>query len=338
MVAQAIGQPAGIDCTTIRSVMTDGIGQLRKRMASMMDLRMINQLLEWDQQTMMPPLGVSSRAEALATLQRIRHEMLVSDETGRLLDAAAAELDGQSEQSDDAALVRVTRRRWEKARRVPSDLAAEIARATSVGHKAWISARANSDYDAFVPFLKHNLELARRYVDCFDEFDCAYDVLLDDYEPGTRTTEVAGLFAELKSALTPMIATLAAHPERADDSVLHGRFETEKQRQLTDEVIRRMGFDRAAWRCSARRSASASRWHCTSPKADCGRTWSAVAASSATCWRPRSRGYSATRSARWIPTRSIALSTACSPRLSGSRPTRPPTVFTSCCGSSSSRS
>ena len=90
--------------------MTDSIGQLRERMAALMDLRTINQLLEWDQQTMMPPRGVQTRAESLATLQRIRHEMFVSDDVGRLLDAADAEINGQGPDSDDAALIRVGER------------------------------------------------------------------------------------------------------------------------------------------------------------------------------------------------------------------------------------
>jgi carboxypeptidase Taq len=189
---------------------------------------------------------VRTRAESLATLQRLRHDMFVSDEIGRLLDAAAAEVDGQPADSDDAALVRVTRRRWEKARRVPSELAGELARAGSVGQKEWIVARANSDFASFVPCLDRNYELARRYVDCFEGFDCAYDVLLDDYEPGMKTVEVSNLFAELKSELTPMIATLSAH--QIDDSVLHGKFPVDKQRELTVEVIKRMGFDSASWR------------------------------------------------------------------------------------------
>ena len=222
--------------------MTDSIGQLRERMAALMDLRTINQLLEWDQQTMMPPRGVQTRAESLATLQRIRHEMFVSDEVGRLLDAADAEINGQGPDSDDAALIRVTRRRWEKARRVPSQLAAELARASSVGQKEWVAARANSDYASFIPNLERNYELARRYVDCFDGYECAYDVLLDDYEPGMKTTEVASLFSALKSELTPMIAAITAHADRVDDSVLHGSFPIDQQRRLTLEVIRADGL------------------------------------------------------------------------------------------------
>src|SRR6202140_1126418 len=95
-------------------------------------------LLHWDQQTMMPPRGGPSRAESLATLERISHELFVSAETGRLLGGAAAELEGASPESDDAAMVRVAQRRWEKERRVPMELAAEMTRAASVVQEAWV--------------------------------------------------------------------------------------------------------------------------------------------------------------------------------------------------------
>jgi carboxypeptidase Taq len=222
--------------------------ELRERMAELADLSNVTHLLEWDQQTMMPARGAEGRAEALATLRRVSHEKFVSGETGELLDSAQAELDGATFESDQASLVRVVRRRWEKARRVPVDLVAERARAASIGQEAWIRARANSDFAAFAPYLERNLELARRYVDRFDTFDCAYDVLLDDFEPGMRTSAVTRLFAELKSELVPMIATLADHAERANGSCLHGSFPVEQQRDLVTEVVKRMGFDPGGWR------------------------------------------------------------------------------------------
>ncbi len=229
--------------------MTDGIQELREHLATLCDLRNVNQLVEWDQQTMMPPRGAESRAEELATLGRLRHEMFISDHTGRLLDTAAAELNGAHEpESDEAALVRVTSRRWNKARRVPADLAADLARAGSVGQEAWIAARANSEFDSFAPYLERNIDLARRYVDCFDEFDCAYDALLDNFEPGMTTREVSTLFAQLKSGLVPMVATLTEHSDRIDDSCLHGSFPIDRQRLLATEVVQWMGFDRASWR------------------------------------------------------------------------------------------
>jgi carboxypeptidase Taq len=228
--------------------MTNQIAELRRELAEVTDLRNAERLLEWDQQTMMPPRGGQARADAIATLERITHDRFVSADTGHLLEAAAGALNGASPDSDDARLVKVVRRQWEKARRVPSDLAAELAHAGSVGQEAWVDARARSDFAAFAPFLKRNLELARRYVDCFEGFDSPYDVLLDDYEQGMKSAQVATLFSELRSQLVPLLARIVEHGQRVDDSPVHGDFPVERQRSLVSEVVTLMGFDPKGWR------------------------------------------------------------------------------------------
>jgi carboxypeptidase Taq len=228
--------------------MTDPIESLRHHLAEVEDLRYAAQLLEWDQQTMMPPAGAGARAEALATLGRIAHEAFISDRTGVLLEAAERAAESCEYDSDEAALTRVTRRGYDKARLVPSRLAAELARAGSTGQEAWVAARANSDFAAFAPHLEHNLVLAREYVDCFESFDCAYDALLDDYEPGMRAAEVDRLFGELRDGLVPLIATVREHADRVDDRSLYGQFEIGAQRRLAREVIGLMGFTEDGWR------------------------------------------------------------------------------------------
>ena len=228
--------------------MKDPIEQLRERMAELADLSHAAHLLNWDQQTMMPPGGGAARAEALATIRRLGHQKFIAPDTGTLLDAAQEALNGSGDDSDAARLVHVTRRRWEKARRIPVELASEMARAASLAQEAWIGARARSDFAAFAPYLEHNIDLARQYVDCLGGFDCHYDALLDDYEPGMKTAEVARLFAQLKDELVPLIATLADNAERIDDSRLHGKFDLAGQRRLAERVLELMGFDRSGWR------------------------------------------------------------------------------------------
>ena len=100
--------------------MSERLEGLKRRMAQLADLAHASSLANWDQQTMMPPRGAEARAESLATLTRISHEMFVDDETGRLLEGSAAELDGADPDSDDVRLVALVRRQWEKARRVPA--------------------------------------------------------------------------------------------------------------------------------------------------------------------------------------------------------------------------
>jgi carboxypeptidase Taq len=234
--------------------MSERLAALKERMAQLSDLRHISALAHWDQQTMMPPRGGIARAESLATLERISHDLLVDDETGRLLEGAAVDAERElasGPTSDDACLVRLVRRRWEKARRVPTELAAELARSASLGQEAWVVARENSDFASFAQHLEHNYELTRRYIECHegaDGYECAYDVVLDDYEPEMKTATVAELFAELRDELVPMMASLSAAADAVDDSPLHGEFPIDRQRRLVAESVALMGFEAAGWR------------------------------------------------------------------------------------------
>ncbi|HTW11424.1 MAG TPA: carboxypeptidase M32 [Solirubrobacteraceae bacterium] len=226
--------------------MSTALSDLRERLGENADLNHAAAVLHWDQNTMMPAHGAAQRAEALGTLSRIQHEHFIAAETGRLLEVSAGEVQSLPDDSDEARLVRQTRRRWEKARRVPSELAAEMSKAASVGYEAWVAARQANDFSAFAPYLEHNLELTRRYVECFDGYDVAYDVLLDDYDPGMQTQHVKQLFDELKSELVPLIARL--RDQDVDVAPLHVSYPIEGQRQLVREVVSQMGFNEAGWR------------------------------------------------------------------------------------------
>ena len=140
----------------------------------------------------------------------------------------------------------VVSRRWRKDTRVPPELEAELARTSAMAHEAWVAARRANDFASFAPYLERNFALAREYVDCFDTFDCAYDALLDDYEPGMKSAEVKGLFAEMRSALVPIIATVGEIP--VDTSLVNGHFPVGAQRELVRGIVDLMGFDPAGWR------------------------------------------------------------------------------------------
>jgi carboxypeptidase Taq len=219
---------------------------LKQRLAELEGIRHAGALLGWDQQTMMPPHGAEARAESIAALERVGHRIFTAPETGELLSNAAVELESADPDGDDFRLVKVVTRRWDKARRVPTDLAAEIAYAAATGHEAWVAARRESDFQAFAPYLERNLSLAREYVSCFDEFDCPYDALLDDFEPEMKTADVSRLFAELRARLVPLIGQLA--DLEVDDSLLNGSFPLARQRDLVNQVLRLMGFEPDGWR------------------------------------------------------------------------------------------
>ncbi len=121
--------------------MSGQLDELKQRMARLSDLKYASALASWDQQTKMPTRGAVSRADVLATLAELRHREFTDAETGRLLERATSEVNGADADSDDARLLQSVSRDWEKARRVPGSLTAEIAHAGSRGQEIWIAAR-----------------------------------------------------------------------------------------------------------------------------------------------------------------------------------------------------
>jgi carboxypeptidase Taq len=222
---------------------TDALPRLKERLIRVTDLQRIARLLSWDQQTMMPPGGSEARADHLATLSQLAHELFVDDETGRLLD----ELHGLGEEdSDDGALVRQARRDYDKAVQVPAELRAEMARAAAEARPVWVQAKQESDFARFLPALERNVELRLRYIECFDGVAEPYDVLLDDYEPQTTTAEVRETFEPLKNELRPLIAEL--REQDVDDSFLTGSFPVDRQERLAKGVVELFGMRPGTWR------------------------------------------------------------------------------------------
>jgi carboxypeptidase Taq len=223
------------------------LDDLRAALAEISDLGRARALLSWDEWTQMPPRGAAVRAEQLSTLSRLRHERLASDDLGRLLDRARAEVKDAPYDSFEASLVRMTTRHWEKARRVPPELRAEITRQTSISEHAWEEARDASDFRAFLPYLERMTALARRYLECF-EFDHPYDPLLDDYEPGMKTAEVRPVLEALRDGLRPLLADIAASGAEVDNSCLYGDFPVDAQKRLAREVLEALPLQEDAWR------------------------------------------------------------------------------------------
>jgi len=173
------------------------------------DLRHAAEVLEWDQLVFMPPGGASARAEQLATLRRLAHEQLTSPAMGEAI--AAAEAAVTATEADRAAL-RVARREYERAVRLPAALVVEQARAASAGYHAWLAARQAGDFRLFAPCLQRLVALARQRADALGHDGEPYDALLADHEPELSTAVVHALFEEVAAALLPLRQHLLEQP------------------------------------------------------------------------------------------------------------------------------
>jgi carboxypeptidase Taq len=222
--------------------MGEKLQALKERLATISDLYASQAVLSWDQETYMPSGSVNARAKQLSTLGKLSHEMFTSDETGSLLDAAAAELNGESYDSEDASIVRVIKRDFEEATKLPSSLVAQISETSSAAKEAWKEAYYSSDFETFRPHLDKSLELAIKKAEALGYEDHIYDALLDQYEPGMKTAEVAQIFDDLKPELISLVKQIAS-AEQVDDSFLHLDYDEETQLNFGEFVIRKFGFD-----------------------------------------------------------------------------------------------
>jgi carboxypeptidase Taq len=217
--------------------------QLKTRLADVVHLQQSAALLGWDQQVNMPPGGAEARAEQLAVLSRIAHEMFTSDEVGKLIDEAAAEVKDLDYNSDDAAMVRVTKHDYDLETRIPTALVEEIARTQTLAHEVWAKAREENDFPAFVPMLGKVYDLMRQVADALGYEDRMYDALLDQYEPNMKTAQVERLFDELRAELVPFVAQIFDRLGTVDDKLIHLKYGVSKQEAFGLKVIKQIGYD-----------------------------------------------------------------------------------------------
>jgi carboxypeptidase Taq len=219
--------------------------ELRQRLAEVSDLGKTMALLGWDQQVKMPPGGAAIRAEQMATVGRIAHQKFTSPEVGKLIDDLRDWGEQQEYGSFEASVIRVAARDWEKASKVPAELRAEMSRSASLANPVWVAARRDNDFKSFLPVLRKNLDLRKRYIDCFEPADEPYDIVLDDYERGMKTAEVRRIFDYLKEHQAPLVKEVAEH---APVEKREKTFDVDAQKVFELEIVREFGFTDDAWR------------------------------------------------------------------------------------------
>lgn len=216
--------------------------KLKDRLGEISDLSSAAAVLGWDQATFMPKGGAKARGAQLSTLSRLAHERFVDSEIGALLEQLEPHAMSLPYASDDASLVRVVRRDYERARRVPSVLVADIATQANAAYVAWTAARPANDFAAVEGLLEEGVRLGRRLADALGPYDHVMDPLIDGAEPGMKTATIRALFADLRAELVPMVSA-AAQSAPVDCSCLKFRFPEAKQLAFGLKMAERFGFD-----------------------------------------------------------------------------------------------
>jgi carboxypeptidase Taq len=200
--------------------------------------------LEWDQETQLPPAGVEERAEQLAVLEGLIHDLRTGSVMGRLTSELA---EATIASTEDRALVRWLRRDFDRATRLPKELVERSARLVGTSQPAWAKARKASDFAAFAPYLEQLVGVAREKAELLGYADHPYDALLEDYEPGTTSAEVKAVFDGLEDGVADLVRRIAVRTQ-VDSSFLSRRYPREIQEKVVKQVSADIGFDGQAGR------------------------------------------------------------------------------------------
>ncbi len=199
-------------------------------------------VLSWDKEVNMPPGGLTARIQQMTTLSRFNHMLSTSDEMGALIENAAAELNGAAYDSNEASLLRLLRRNYEEARKLPPEFVTRSAQVSGQAHAAWVKARADNDFATFQPWLEQVVELCQEMAELYGYEDEKYDALLDKYELGMKTADVRAIFDAVKAELVPLRQAIAERGTAVDDSIVHQPFDVETQKEFARYITNVVGL------------------------------------------------------------------------------------------------
>jgi len=218
------------------------LADLKRRLREIADLDAVGSVLSWDRATYMPRRGAEARSRQGALISRLMHERMTDIELGRLLDRLAGHAEGMPDESDDARLIAVARRDFEKAIKVPVDLVERWSALCSASYEVWKGARPNGDFAAVRPYLEEQLDISREYAELFAPYGHIIDPLIDDRDEGLTCDVVRSLFAQLRRELLPIVEHVC-NQAPADDACLHAAFPEAAQIDFSLAVARAFGYD-----------------------------------------------------------------------------------------------
>ncbi|PQV65533.1 carboxypeptidase Taq [Abditibacterium utsteinense] len=205
------------------------------------DLRSAGALLHWDQATYMPPGGAVARGRQISTLSKLAHEKFTSPRLGELLESLRTLENDADYESDEASLIRFTRRQYLKAVRIPAAFEAKFSAHCADIYEEWTRARPENDFAAIRPLLEKSLEYSRELASFFPHQRIA-DPLIDFSDEGMKASSISKIFSQLRAQLVPLVEEVTSQAA-PDDSFLRGFFAESRQEDFSREVVRAVGYD-----------------------------------------------------------------------------------------------
>ena len=213
--------------------------KFEKKYKKIADINYSIAVLNWDQETYMPKKGAEKRAQQIATLSGIAHEMGTSKKLGKLLKKLKkAQKMSKIEQKN----IKLALKDFKTAQKFSTDFVMKEAKAISVAFQAWIKAREEDNFELYIPALTEIVKIQREKAEILGYNDHPYNALMNTYEPGATVKDIDTLFADVKKNLSPFTEKIFAK-NKPDNKFMFQHFPHQKQWDFGMDILTQFGFD-----------------------------------------------------------------------------------------------
>jgi carboxypeptidase Taq len=218
--------------------------QYKNVLQKIADVKYASAVLQWDQETYLPPKGGDMRGRQIATLSELVHEQFTNENIGSLLNELIKD---NSLSPTEKRNVELSLHDFNKSKKLPSSFVRQTSETVNKSFHAWIQARKENSFNTFEKPLQQIIDLKKHEADLLGYEQHPYDALMDEFDKGLTVKKVDKLFADLKPQLSVLLDTIKNKPQ-VDNAFLHQHFNKDKQWDVGIEILKRMHFDFEAGR------------------------------------------------------------------------------------------
>ncbi len=219
-------------------------GAYKTKMQKIADVKYAGSVLQWDQETYLPPKGSDFRGRQLATLSEIAHEQFTTEAMGSLLQELSSKEDLNDKEKRN---VQLSLEDYNRNKKLSSDFVRKMSEAVNASYHEWVKARNNNSFSGFQQPLHALIELKKQEADMLGYEQHPYNALMNDYDKGLTVATVDSIFTNLKPQLLSLLELIKNKPQ-ADNSFLYQHFDKDTQWKFGMEILKQIGFDFEAGR------------------------------------------------------------------------------------------
>ena len=194
-----------------------------------------------DGSTVAPKESWTGRGQTMGVMSGIIYELETKPENGELI--AFLEQHADELTPVQRRQVEVMRKSYDQMHKIPAQEYVEYSVLLSDAQNVWEDAKRGNDFASFAPYLEKIVDFNRKFAGYYNPDMAPYDALLNEYEEGMNTETLDAFFAQLRSAIVPLLEKVMKAPQ-IDDSFLNQSCDIETQRKLSDYLMEVMGLDR----------------------------------------------------------------------------------------------